>query len=67
MASGCIVGYCYLCDMPVFEDEASWNDTIYKFKHSYCKSNKQLEIENKALRNEIEEYKRWLSGTHNIV
>jgi hypothetical protein len=62
MASGCIVGECYLCKMPVYEDEARWNDNINKFKHSYCKTNQELRYENELLRKELEPYHKWLKG-----
>jgi hypothetical protein len=62
MASGCIIGDCYLCKMPVFEDEVIWNDKINKFKHSYCKTNKELRYENELLRKELEPYYKWLKG-----
>lgn len=63
MASGCILGDCYLCKMPVFEDEARYNDKIGKFKHSYCKTSNELQLENEMLRKELEDYKRWLYNT----
>jgi hypothetical protein len=63
MASGCIVGDCYLCKMPVFEDEARWNDKINKFKHSYCKMNKELQFENERLQKELDEFRRWFGAS----
>jgi hypothetical protein len=60
MASGCIVGVCFLCKMHVFEDEASWyND---KWKHTYCRTKQSLKQENEALKRELEEYKKWFDG-----
>lgn len=65
MASGCILGDCYLCKMPVFEDEARYNESVDKFKHSYCKTNKELQFENENLRKELAEFKRWFGGSLN--
>lgn len=62
MASGCIVGDCYLCKMPVFEDEARYNDNLNKFKHSSCKTNKELQFENEQLRKELETFRHWFGG-----
>ena len=62
MASGCILGDCYLCKMPVFEDEATFNDKTGKFKHSYCKTNKELQHENNHLKGKVEEYERWFNN-----
>jgi cell shape-determining protein MreC len=62
LASGCIVGNCYLCEMPVFEDEAKYNRHSGEFKHDYCKVEKELQLENKQLRRRLEEYEQWLKG-----
>lgn len=59
MASGCIVGECYLCNELVFEDEAKWHNNN-KWKHASCKPHSQLKLENEWLRKELEDYHKWL-------
>ncbi|OAB30222.1 hypothetical protein PMSD_20785 [Paenibacillus macquariensis subsp. defensor] len=59
MASGCIVGECFVCGDWVFESESSWQND--KWKHSHCKTQSSLKQENELLIRELEEYKRWIS------
>ena len=60
MASGCILSECFICGELVFEDEAVWYNDVWK--HSYCKTTRDLRQENEALKRELEEYRRWLKG-----
>jgi hypothetical protein len=60
MASGCIVGDCYICGDQVYEDELAWvGDNM---RHYTCKGNRTLFQENQALRRELEDYWKWISG-----
>jgi hypothetical protein len=67
MASGCILGDCYCCDDPVFEDEASYNHVRNAFKHHWCKPDGQLVRENAALRKEIERLQKGNKVNENVL
>ncbi|MGC5773640.1 hypothetical protein J4O75_14945 [Paenibacillus pabuli] len=60
MASGCILGICYICDGQIYEDELGWNDNL--MKHKTCRSISELHLENKLLRQQLEDYKKWVLG-----
>lgn len=63
MASGCILGECYICREWVYEDEIAWTDD--HMRHSTCKGSRTLRQENESLRIELEDYLRWKNGTEN--
>jgi hypothetical protein len=60
MASGAILGDCYVCSWHVYEDEAVWYNN--KLKHGTCKTKSSLMQENEMLRRELEDYHRWLKN-----
>lgn len=62
MASGCIMGDCFLCGEHVFEDEIVWDELENKPRHQWCKTNKMLRVENERLQTEMKKYKNWFDG-----
>ncbi|AIW41802.1 hypothetical protein [Paenibacillus polymyxa] len=58
MASGCILGTCYICGGLIYEDEIGWHGD--KMKHTTCRSLSEIKLENDRLRQELDEWKKWM-------
>ncbi|WP_020615769.1 hypothetical protein [Paenibacillus daejeonensis] len=63
MASGCILGVCFVCNDHVYEDQLGWSGD--RMKHTTCKTISDVRLENRMLHEELKEYRQWISGKGN--
>lgn len=60
MARGSIIGQCRLCYEHVYEDDGDFINYSGAVQHDDCKDPEQLRYNNRQLRAELQEYKKWL-------